>query len=182
MPNQPTAMQRMPSTLETARRSPTPLSPSKVSGPAGAPSPMSPMSPLSPMSPFDMPIAVLPAPGMRRWLKSLLTGLGSSRGRIANIQHAMLAELSQVAIVPLHEEKLARMIVQAREAEALWQLRHLLADAICAVHGELVAHQKMTEISFMFAGLLRRRPGPDTPGADNVVHLASRGQQPGVNP
>ena len=170
MPHQPSAMPRMPSSLDPARRSPAPtaLPTSK------------PFNAASQVSPYDMPIAVRPTPGMRRWLKGLLTGRGTARARIADIQQSMLEELTQVATLPLHEDKLARQIVQARDAETLWQLRHALADAICAVHGELVAHQKMTEISFMFAGLLRRRAPSDTPGTDNVVCLASRGQPPGV--
>jgi hypothetical protein len=179
-------MQRMPSPVETARHSPNTVSAASAS--VAAPEQFDkfdkPEKPDKPDQPdrFDKPISLATRRGARWWLKGLLTGLGSARSRVADIQQSMLAELSQIAAMPLHEEKLARLIVQARDAEALWQLRHALADAICAVHGELVARQKMTEISFMFAGLLRRRPGSTPPGADNVVRLSPRGPQPGVNP
>ncbi len=135
---------------------------------------------------FDTPIAVKPKPASRSWLQALLPAFGSARGRVADIQKSMLAELSQVAAQPLHEETLARMIMQAQDAETLWALRHALAQAICSARDEVVAQQKMTEISFMFAGLLRRRhhshaSAPDGPIGENVVRLSPRGQQPGLS-
>ncbi|WP_157900228.1 hypothetical protein [Rhodoferax koreensis] len=117
----------------------------------------------------------------RSWLQALLPGFGSVRGRIASIQKSMLVELGQVASLPLHEDALARQIVQAEDAETLWALRFALAEAIGSVRGDVVARQKMTEISFMFAGLLRRRvEAPTALSGENVVRLPSRGPQPGA--
>jgi len=148
---------------------------------------LSPMDPARPSSiytaslnNYDTPIAVepKPTPAARSWLQALLPGFISARSRVASIQKSMLDELGQVATLPLHEEALARQIVQAEDAESLWELRHALADAICSVRGDAVARQKMTEISFMFAGLLRRRSaGSDDLPGENVVHLSTRAQQ-----
>jgi hypothetical protein len=111
---------------------------------------------------------------------------------MANIQKSMLEELSHVATLPLHEEALARQIVQAPDAETLWDLRRPLSEAIGSVCGDLVARQKMTEISFMFAGLLRRRDSDDDHhhphqqqapvhhAAENVVRLPTRNQPSGT--
>jgi hypothetical protein len=47
----------------------------------------------------------------------------------------------------------------------------------------LLEHQKMTEISFMFAGLLRRRSADDHdhPPGENVVRLPTRSQVPSAS-
>lgn len=130
---------------------------------------------------LDTPIAVKPKAAGRSWLQALLPGFGTVRGRIANIQKSMLVELGQVAALPLHEDTLARQIVQAEDAESLWALRLALAEAIGSVRGDVVARQKMTEISFMFAGLLRRRIDSHEPlSGENVVRLPSRGPQSGA--
>lgn len=136
---------------------------------------------------LDIPIAVQPKPASHGWLRALLPGLGSVRGRLARIQKSMLVELGQVAALPLHEDTLARQIVQAEDAETLWALRLALAEAIDSVRGDVVARQKMTEISFMFAGLLRRRVdmhdaqvAHNVLSGENVVRMPSRGPQPGA--
>lgn len=163
----------------------TPLSPAFAS-------PSSPSSPANahvPDHPLDAPIAFTTKTRSLGWLQALLPGLASNRMRMANIQRAMVAELSQVATLPLHEELLARQIIQATDIETLWELRRALSDQIAAACGDLVAHQKMTEISFMFAGMLRRRnvdhehdDHHGRPVGENVVRLHSRNQQPSASP
>ncbi|MDB5847240.1 MAG: hypothetical protein JWP29_992 [Rhodoferax sp.] len=177
MPQQLPAMQDWLPPQQTAR-----ASTGSAMGNPGA-------QPTLPAQPFqasavrlDIPIATTPKPRALGWLQTLLSGMTSPRTRVSNIQKIMLDELGHVATLPLHEEALARQIVQAPDAETLWELRRPLSEAIGSVYGDLVARQKMTEISFMFAGLLRRRDTEDDhhhPG-ENVVRLPTRGQPSGT--
>ena len=158
----------------------TPLSPAFAASAPGANSP-------APSHALDAPIAFTTKTRSLGWLQALLPGVASNRMRLANIQRAMVAELSQVATLPLHEEPLARQVIQATDVETLWELRRALSDQIAGACGDVVAHQKMTEISFMFAGMLRRRSVDhddhrNRPVGENVVRLHSRGQQPSTSP
>lgn len=192
MPNEFPAMQRKlppqdqawPSSLSSVA-SVASASASVTALPSAVSSPLSTAS-LSSASarPSFAPIAVTTArPRAFGWLQALLSGTSSVRTRLANIQQAMLLELGQVASLPLHEDALARQIVQATDAETLWELRRELSAAIAGVCGGMVAHQKMTEISFMFAGLLRRRSADDHdhPPGENVVRLPTRSQMPSAS-
>lgn len=137
---------------------------------------------------LDIPLAIAPSPSAaplparRGWLRALLPRMAAPRGhRLGGIQKSMLNELAQVASTPVHET-LARQIVETDDAEILWSLRHALAEAIGDVHGDVVARQKMTEISFMFAGLLKRRAvHQEEPAGENVVRLQPRTQKPGIS-
>jgi hypothetical protein len=193
VPNEFPAMQRKlppqdqawPSSLSSvASVAPVPASASVTALPCASATPLSPaaLSSTSAQAAFA-PIAVTAKPRAFGWLQALLSGTSSVRTRLANIQQAMLLELGQVASLPLHEDALARQIVQASDAETLWELRRELSAAIAGVCGGMVAHQKMTEISFMFAGLLRRRSADDHdhPPGENVVRLPTRSQVPSAS-
>jgi hypothetical protein len=131
--------------------------------------------------------------GLRDWLRNLWPGAGRSPStQLERIRNAMLQELAQLpAEMPteasntpadaIKAAKTAQMakwrhlvatqIAEASEAEILWRLRGNLAQAMGACYSPVVVHQRMAEISFMFAGLLHHRA--PCPG-DNVVQLPTR--------
>ena len=75
--------------------------------------------------------------------------------KIDDIRRLMLAQLD---VVPDPELRLAlaEQIARATCLQSLWRLRSEVMAALVEVHGELLARQRMTDISFMFAGLLER--------------------------
>lgn len=92
-------------------------------------------------------------------------GLWSRRAaKIDEIRRLMLAQLS---VVPDAGRRLAlaEEISRAPRMQSLWLLRRDLTEALVEVHGELLARQRMTDITFMFAGLLERdrRSADDAP-------------------
>ncbi|MFZ4287368.1 hypothetical protein [Variovorax sp. HJSM1_2] len=124
--------------------------------------------------------------GLRDWLRQLWPGAGRSPStQMARIRNAMLQELAQLPVAETASEAdaikaaqtakwrflVARQIAEANDAEILWRLRGNLTQAMGACYSPVVVHQRMAEISFMFAGLLHRR----APCAgDNVVQLPTR--------
>jgi hypothetical protein len=124
--------------------------------------------------------------GLRDWLRNLWPGAGRSPStQLERIRTAMLQELAQL---PVDESTsatdavkaaqsarwrhlVATLIAEASDAEILWRLRGNLAQAMGACYSPVVVHQRMAEISFMFAGLLHHRA--PCPG-DNVVQLPTR--------
>lgn len=73
--------------------------------------------------------------------------------RIADIRHLMLEQSAAVAD-PDRRSALCAQIAAATTPQTLWSLRQDLMQALVAVHGEMLARQRLTNISFMFAGLL----------------------------
>ena len=67
--------------------------------------------------------------------------------------------LGQLAALPDDgtRSSLQTRIDEAQHPEALWSLRHDLMAAMVAVHGEMLARRRLTDITFMFAGLLDRQ-------------------------
>ncbi len=55
--------------------------------------------------------------------------------------------------------QLASQIRAASDPQDLWALRDPLRVVLLEAHGELLARQRMTDVSFMFAGLLQERDG-----------------------
>ncbi len=76
-------------------------------------------------------------------------------GRLDQIRRHMLSQLNAVADAELRAS-LAVRIKSASDAEPLWALRQEWMDALAAAHGPLLARQRLSEVSFMFAGLLDR--------------------------
>lgn len=76
--------------------------------------------------------------------------------RFTEIRNLMLGQLSTLADDDTRSSLQAR-IYEARHPEALWSLRHDLMAAMVAVHGEMLARRRLTDITFMFAGLLDRQ-------------------------
>jgi len=124
--------------------------------------------------------------GLRDWLRNLLPGAGRSPStQLERIRTAMLLELAQLpadepsnaidAVKAAQSAQwrhlVATLIAEASDAEILWRLRGNLAQAMGACYSPVVVHQRMAEISFMFAGLLHHRA--PCPG-DNVVQLPTR--------
>ncbi|KQP14199.1 hypothetical protein ASF43_15340 [Pseudorhodoferax sp. Leaf267] len=68
----------------------------------------------------------------------------------------MLGQLAAVTDECLRST-LASRIAAADDPEALWSLRQDLMAALVEVHGEMLARRRLTDITFMFAGLLDRQ-------------------------
>lgn len=77
--------------------------------------------------------------------------------KIADIRGLMLAQLTAG-----QDDALAARIAAAGHAEALWSLRQDWMQALLETHGEMLARRRLTDISFMFAGLLNRQWHADT--------------------
>lgn len=137
----------------------------------------------SPLAPLETVEKAFTPPALHGLLRVFMPGAGSPRAnRLAGIQKSMLIELRQVTSSLQHDE-LAREITQADQPEQLWKLRGALSSAIGAMHGELVARQKMTEISFMFSGLLRRPSSDHSDGMDEpVLHYQARSRDTQAHP
>lgn len=81
------------------------------------------------------------------------------------------AEAVKTAQTAKWRHQVAMQIAEATEAEMLWRLRSNLGQAMGTSYSPVVVHQRMAEISFMFAGLLHHRPPCE---GDNVVQLPTR--------
>jgi hypothetical protein len=77
-------------------------------------------------------------------------------GRVGEIRRLMQAQVEVLADAPRHAA-LAAQIRDADDPEALWSLRDALTQALIEAHGEAIARRRMTDITFMFAGLLDRK-------------------------
>lgn len=76
--------------------------------------------------------------------------------KVADIRSLMLAQL-MAGKDDGARSALAARIVAAEHAEALWSLRQDWMQALVEVHGDMLARRRLTDISFMFAGLLNRQ-------------------------
>jgi hypothetical protein len=78
----------------------------------------------------------------------------TSIARLEDIRRAMLEYLGDTGCraFPLME----RRILFATDLEGLWYLRGDLMVTLSVTHGELIAHQKIEQLSSMFEGLLPR--------------------------
>lgn len=78
------------------------------------------------------------------------------------VREAMLALLGESGTKQFPH--VTRRIRHANDVQALWYLRGDLMAALAAMHGEVLARQKVLEISQMFQGLLpgslNSRPSP----------------------
>ena len=81
--------------------------------------------------------------------------------KVADIRGLMLAQLMAGQDDGRHCA-LATRIAAAQHAEALWSLRHDWMQALVEAHGDMLARRRLTDISFMFAGLLNRQWHADT--------------------
>jgi hypothetical protein len=74
----------------------------------------------------------------------------------------MLAVLGDAGLK--HFPQITRRIRYANDVQALWYLRGDLMGALAAMHGEVVAREKLASITDMFQGLLpgglHSRPSP----------------------
>lgn len=90
-------------------------------------------------------------------------------GRLGEIRRLMHAQVDLLEDAPRHAA-LAAQIRSSTDPEALWALRDALTQALVEAHGEAIARRRMTDITFMFAGLLDRkrhaRPAFTGPGHD----------------
>lgn len=84
--------------------------------------------------------------------------------KVAGIRGLMLTQLMAGKDDGAHSALAAR-IVAAEQAEALWSLRQEWMQALVEIHGEMLARRRLTDISFMFAGLLNRQSHADTSAA-----------------
>ncbi|MFT3718093.1 hypothetical protein [Pseudorhodoferax sp.] len=98
----------------------------------------------------DSPLDAGSAP--RGWWRQLWS---RREGRLDDIRRRMLAQLDAVPDAAQHAP-LAGRIQSARHAEDLWALRQDWMQALADVQGLLLARQRLSEVSFMFAGLLDR--------------------------
>ncbi len=87
--------------------------------------------------------------GWWRWLWS------RREVRLQEIRSLMLAQL-QVVDDAQERARLAARIRSAADPEALWVLRGDWMNAIARAQGQLLARQRMSDVSFMFAGMLDR--------------------------
>jgi hypothetical protein len=77
------------------------------------------------------------------------TGHAEALGRV---RQGMLELLGDGA--ELTHDALVQRIRHAREAEALWYVRHDLLVALAEVHGEAAARQSIASLNALFSGLL----------------------------
>lgn len=81
--------------------------------------------------------------------------------KVAGIRGLMLAQL-MAGTDDGARSALASRIAAAEHAEALWSLRQEWMQALVDIHGEMLARRRLTDVSFMFAGLLNRQWHADT--------------------
>lgn len=90
-------------------------------------------------------------------------------GRVSDIRRLMQAQVAALPDAHRHAA-LATQIRESDDPQVLWALRDALTLALVDTHGELIARRRMTDITFMFAGLLDRerhaRPGLADPHHD----------------
>jgi hypothetical protein len=100
------------------------------------------------------PLESAPAPvqGRASWWRSIWF---RRELKVAEIRRLMLRQL--VAVPDEHRRgELQAKICNADHPETLWSLRQDLLQVLVDVHGEMLARRRLTDISFMFAGLLDR--------------------------
>ncbi len=94
--------------------------------------------------------------------QQFFTSKGNVQDALEQIRAEMLASLGQVAAKTFPVVELR--VTHANELQDLWYLRGDLMAAIAAIDGELVAREKLTQISDMFKGYLPKglstRPSP----------------------
>lgn len=114
---------------------------------------------MSPLTTLASPPTSMSAPDLSppltpmtpRWWQSLWS---RRDGRLHGIRQFMLTQLAAVEDGAVRI-RLAEQIEAATYPQALWALRDPLRMALVEAHGELLARQRMTDVSFMFAGLLQ---------------------------
>lgn len=77
------------------------------------------------------------------------------QGRLADIRALMLLQLNTSAAAEATPDLLHR-IALAEHPEALWALRQEWMEALATSQGLMLARQRLSDVSFMFAGLLDR--------------------------
>jgi hypothetical protein len=109
-----------------------------------------------------------------RWLKSPLEGIYSLLGHptsptesildsgLEDIRESMLDLLGDLG--PQRYPRITRRIRYAGDIQGLWYLRGDLMGALAAMHGEVVARERVQAITELFQGLLpgslASRPSP----------------------
>jgi hypothetical protein len=98
-----------------------------------------------------------PKPNLRRSIYGLLGNpVAPSDSILENgtedIREAMLVVLGELG--PKQFPQITRRIRYASDIQALWYLRGDLMGALAAMHGELVAREKIASITSQFRGLL----------------------------
>ena len=116
-------------------------------------------SPSTPMSAQDLSTSL--SPMTPRWWHTLWS---RRDGRLHGIRQFMLAQLTAVEDGAVRMQ-LAQHIGAATCPQTLWALREPLRLALVQTHGELLARQRITDVSFMFAGLLQHEREGSRPPA-----------------
>lgn len=106
----------------------------------------------------------------QHWLRRLWF---RPQGRLDEIRQRMLAQLGAVADAQ-QRAGLAVRIKSAADSEALWALRRDWMQMLAETQGELLARQRMSEVSFMFAGMLDREQHARAVGALLQTELQGR--------
>lgn len=127
----------------------------------------------------DLPAVDLRAgKAQRSWWQSLMAPRSS---KVEEIRKFMLAQLTAVNDCE-QRAALAEQIIAAPQTQDLWSLRGDLTAALVQAHGELLARRRMTDITFMFAGLLecerRNNDAPDS-GWDTAPSVRSAAERAG---
>lgn len=108
------------------------------------------------LTPSDRVAGHQPASFERAGRQGWLRWLWSRReGRLENIRRLMLAQLGSVANAD-RRAGLAVKIKSAGDSETLWALRGEWMQALAETQGLLLARQRLSDVSFMFAGMLDR--------------------------
>lgn len=125
-------------------------------------------------TPSDNQVALRPATSERAGRQGWLRWLWSRReGRLEEIRRLMLAQLVGVADAGARSALAAR-IQSAGDSEALWALRGEWMQALAQTQGVMLARQRLSDVSFMFAGLLDREQHART-GLEILQTQAPRG-------
>jgi hypothetical protein len=90
--------------------------------------------------------------GRQGWLRWLWS---RREGRLEDIRRLMLAQLGSVPDAD-RRAGLAVSIKSAGDSESLWALRGEWMQALAETQGVLLARQRLSDVSFMFAGMLDR--------------------------
>lgn len=111
-----------------------------------------------PSSPQRRALDAQEATDRRGWWRQLWS---RREVRLEGIRQCMLAHLGGVADGEVRAD-LAVRIKSASDVEALWVLRHAWTEVLSNAQGEVLARQRLSDVSFMFAGLLDRDRYLDT--------------------
>lgn len=126
------------------------------------------------LTPFESMTGQRPASFDRAGRQGWLRWFWSRReGRLEEIRRLMLAQLGTVADAE-QRASLAVRIKSAGDSEALWALRGEWMQALSQTQGALLARQRLSDVSFMFAGLLDREQHART-GMEMLQDEAPRG-------